>query len=66
MTNEIIRELWGVKDKMADEYGWDVRALVAHLRTKKHVGNQHVVDLRTMKPIAEQVAQADRSQQGTL
>lgn len=66
MADEIVRELWRVKDGIAEEYGWDVRAFVAHLRTQKHIGSQHVVDLRTMKPIAEQGAQADLPQKGTL
>lgn len=53
MADEILRELWRVKDGIAEEYGWDVRAFVAHLRTQRHIGSQHVVDLRTMKPIAD-------------
>ncbi|MEW6666799.1 MAG: hypothetical protein AB1512_16480 [Thermodesulfobacteriota bacterium] len=66
MADEIIRKLWEVKDGIADEYGGDVRAFVAHLRIRKHIKNQSLVDLRTVKPIAEQGVQADRPQQGTL
>ncbi len=60
MTDEIIKELWKIKDGIANEYGCDVKALVTHLRAKKHNKNKQVVNLRSMKKTAEQVAQADR------
>jgi hypothetical protein len=46
MADEIIKELWKIKDAMANEYGCDVKALVAHLRAKKHEGGKYVVGLR--------------------
>ena len=49
MADEIIKELWGIKDKMAGEYGYDVKALVDHLRKKKHREDQPVVDLRSSR-----------------
>ena len=54
MADEIIEELWKIKDSIAEEYPGDVRALVAHLRTRKRGGDQQTVDLRGMKQIAEQ------------
>ena len=54
MADEIIRELWKIKDGIAKEYGCDVDAFVAHLRAKKHEGDQQVVDLRFKKQVAEQ------------
>ena len=65
MADEIIKELWKIKDGIANEYACDVKALVDHLRTEKHVGDRHVIDLRDMKHGAEQAAQAGRQQQGT-
>jgi hypothetical protein len=59
MADEIIKELWEVKDAIADEYGCDVRALVAHLRTKKHEEDGQVVDLRSIKQTAKQQSQPD-------
>ena len=53
MADEIIKELWTIKDKMAGEYGYDVKALVDHLRTKKHREDQLVIDLRSLKQIAK-------------
>jgi uncharacterized protein (UPF0335 family) len=35
MADEIIEELWEIKDGIAKEYGYDVKALVAYLKTKK-------------------------------
>ncbi len=63
MADEIIKELWKIKDGIANEYGCDVKALVDYLRTKKHVRDQRVIDLRTIKHGAEQ---AGRKEQGTL
>ena len=53
LADEIIKELWGIKDKMAGEYGYDVKALVDDLRTKKHREDQIVVDLRSLKENAK-------------
>ena len=53
MADEIIEELWKIKDGIAEEYAGDVRALVAHLRTRKRREDQQTVDLRGMKLIAE-------------
>ena len=55
MADEIIKELWKIKDGIANEYGCDVKALVAHLRAKKHEGDRQVVDLRYMKKTAERL-----------
>jgi len=60
MADQIIKELWKIKDDIAKEYGYDVKALVVHLRAKKHEGDQQVVDLRSMKQAAEQKVGLDR------
>ena len=52
MADEIITELWNVKDAIAKEYGCDVKALVAHLRAKKRDEDNRVIDLRSMKQTA--------------
>ena len=58
MADEIIKELWRIKDIISNEYNCDVKAFVAHLRDKKHEGDRQVVDLRSLKQTAEQDAQA--------
>ena len=35
MYDEVIRELWQVKDSIARENGYDIETLVAHLRKMK-------------------------------
>ena len=35
MPDEIIKELWRVKDDLAREHGYDVRALAAYLQEKE-------------------------------
>ena len=54
MADEVIKELWQIKDGIAYEHGYDLDALVAYLRAKKHVGDHQVIDLRSMKETAEQ------------
>ncbi len=66
MADEIIKELWKIKDGIANEYGCDVKALVAYLQAKKREGDHQVVDLRHVKKTAEQGAQADRQQDSAL
>jgi hypothetical protein len=60
MPDEIIEELWRIKDTIAEEHGCDVKALVAHLKRRKHGAGQQPIDLRAMKLTAEQDAQAGR------
>ena len=66
MPDVIIEELWKVKDTIAEEHGCDVKALVAHLKKRKHKEGQQPIDLRGMKLAAEQDAQADRQQDGGI
>lgn len=60
MVDEIIKELWKIKDDIANEHGHDVKALVAYLRAKKHQGDQQVVDLQYRKQFSEQGVGIDR------
>jgi len=62
MADEIIRELWKIKDGIANEHGNDIRAFVSHLRAKKHKTDQQVVDLRSMKQAVERGIPTDRQQ----
>lgn len=66
MPDEIIEELWRIKDGIAEEHGYDVKALVARLREIKHPNGQQPIDLRTTKSTAEQDSQADRQQDGGI
>lgn len=59
MTDEIIRELWTIKDTIANEYGCDVDALVDYLRAKGHDRRRLVVDLRSIKQTTDERIQGD-------
>ncbi len=59
MADEIIEELWRIKDGIAREYGYDMDALVAHLKAQGPSPGQRVVDLRA-KRIAEQRHPTDK------
>lgn len=59
MPDEIIRELWQIKDDIAREHGYDVDALVAHLRSAASGSDHVVVDLESMKKEANQASAGD-------
>ena len=56
MSDEIIEELWQIKDSIAREHDYDIESLVAHLQTKQRSADQQVVDLSTLKRTAAQGA----------
>jgi hypothetical protein len=58
MPDEIIGELWEIKDSIARQHGYDVESLVAHLRSRKRPEGERVVDLRAMRVTAAQGAAA--------
>ena len=54
MSDEIIMELWRIKDRIAREHGYDIDALVAHLQAKNRAEGRQVVNLSAMKQAAKQ------------
>ena len=50
MSDEIIRELWQIKDDMAKEHGYDVRALAAYLQNKKRAESRCYENTYTVSP----------------
>ena len=62
MSDEVLTELWRIKDDIARQYGNDVEALVAHLRQRESLEHPPVVQPPAIRPGAEQgVARAERS-----
>jgi len=59
MPDEIIKELWEIKDGIARQHGYDIEALVANLHTRKRPEGERVVDLRAMRRTTEQRAPPD-------
>ena len=53
MPDEIIWELWQIKNSMVREYEYDIDMLVAHLQTRQRPAGQKIVDLRAMKEAGE-------------
>ena len=56
MSDEIIEELWRIKDSIAREHGYDIEALVAYLQSQEKAEGRQIVDLSAMKKTAEQGA----------
>jgi hypothetical protein len=45
MSDEVIRELWRVKEEIAKEFNYDVAALAADLNRRQEESGRPVVDL---------------------
>lgn len=62
MSDEIIREMWQVKDDMSKEHGYDVRALAAYLQNKERTESRQVVNLGDMNkhPVRGAAAETSR------
>ena len=54
MSDEIIEELWQIKDSIAREHGYDIEALAAYLQSKEKAEDRQVVDLSAMKKTTKQ------------
>ena len=54
MADEIIEDLWNIKDAMAKEFGCDVRALVAHLRGRRVEEEARGIELGSVKQVSKQ------------
>ena len=59
MTDEIIKELWKVKDTIAREYEYNIDALIDYLKTKQNSKSHRIVDLRALKKKLEPVAEGN-------
>ncbi|MCE2543915.1 MAG: hypothetical protein J4F30_10865 [Acidobacteria bacterium] len=54
MSDEIIEELWRVKDSIAREHGYDLERLVAALESRKYRHGGRTVDLRALRQATKQ------------
>ncbi|MBU4272629.1 MAG: hypothetical protein KKE86_06300 [Planctomycetes bacterium] len=45
MTDEIIQEVWRVKDQLAKQFNYDLEALAAELRRRQKESGREVVNL---------------------
>lgn len=55
MADEIIEELWKIKDGIAHQYGYNVDELVAHLKKQELLTGQKVVNLRAKKSAEQNI-----------
>ena len=58
MSDEILEELWQIKDSMAQEHDYDVEILAVHLQSIHRPVGQPVVNLRAQRKSADQAAPA--------
>ncbi len=63
--DEIMEELWQIKDDIAREHGYDIRRLATHLRRVEQAYHERVVDPRDVGRILETVNSSDPGQEDT-
>lgn len=54
MADEVIEELWQIKEAMAQEYGYDVTRLAADLQRRQQEEAHRIVDLRALREADKQ------------
>ena len=54
MPDDIIKELWQIKDSIARRHEYNIDALVTHLQAKERVRGHRVVELRGTTEATEQ------------
>lgn len=59
MADEIMKELWEIKDGISREHGNDLDSLIVFLRSRRISDGRNVVDLRAIKKKADQSAALD-------
>ena len=64
MSDEIIKDLWEIKDKIAREHGYDIDRLVTFLRTRQRPMGHPVVDLRPVREGSHQATLLEWRNQG--
>ena len=58
MSDEVIEELWRIKDNMAREHGYDLARLTADLRDSQGQGGRRVVDLHALRETGQRPVSA--------
>lgn len=53
MSDEIIEELWRIKDEIAREHGYDIESLAAYLQRKERTERRRVVDLSPSRGLSD-------------
>lgn len=53
MKDEIIEELWAVKDQIAEKHGYDVDTLIAHLRAGPDEPSLQATETKNLGPTVE-------------
>lgn len=59
MADEIIRELWQIKDDIASEHDYDLKKLVKYLQEKNRVLNHQIVCPKSAGKVAKAFVPAD-------
>ncbi|MCD6224647.1 MAG: hypothetical protein J7K32_03825 [Deltaproteobacteria bacterium] len=75
MNDEIIREIWQIKDAIGKEFNYNLRSMGAELKRRQNAKGKQIVDLSlkrkkrqriSLKHMAEQLDQADHKSRADL
>ena len=75
MNDEIIREIWQIKDAIGKEFNYNLRSMGAELKRRQNAKGKQIVDLSlkrkkrqriSLKHMAEQLDQADHKSRTDL
>jgi hypothetical protein len=61
MSDEIIKELWEIKDDIAVEHAYHLESLVNYIQNKERPNTQRIVNLGELKKHAVQIDSTERS-----
>ena len=49
VSDEVLREVWRIKDELSESYGHDIEKLFADIQKKQRLSGRRVVNLQTIE-----------------
>ena len=48
VSDEVLREVWRIKDELSESYGHDIEKLFADIQKKQRLSGRRIVNLQTV------------------
>ncbi len=48
VSDEVLREVWRIKDELSESYGYDIEKLFADIQKKQRLSGRRIVNLQTV------------------
>ena len=49
VSDEVLREVWRIKDELSESYGHDIEKLFADIQKKQRLSGRRIVNLQTIE-----------------